>query len=72
MFCIKLKGMKNPESKRIFDEAIEQVEKWSKIMTLATILAPLCGVLSRAAPSIFFYFTTDLGNEAFALPVPMW
>lgn len=66
------KGMQFPDSKRIFDEAVEQVEKWSKIMTFATQMAPLCGVLSRAAPSFFFYSTTDMGNEAFALPVPMW
>lgn len=65
--------MQCPESKEIFDEAIEQVEKWSKIMTfLAVKVAPLCGILSRAAPGYFYYFTTELGNDAFALPVPMW
>lgn len=65
--------MKYPESKRIFDEAIETTEKWSKIVTfVARNVSPVCGVLSRALPSFFFYLTTDLGNEAFELPVKMW
>lgn len=65
--------MKYPDSKKVFDEANETTEKWSKVITfVARNVAPLCGVLSRAAPSYFFYFTTDLGNEAFALPVKMW
>lgn len=71
-FVLYKKGMQFPDSKIIFEEAVEQVEKWSKIMTFATQMAPLCGVLSRAAPSFFFYSTTDMGNEAFVLPVPMW
>lgn len=65
--------MKCPEAKKIFDKHIEQTEKWSKIITVVvTRVTPICGVLSRAAPSFFFYFTTDLGNEAFALPTNMW
>lgn len=65
--------MKHPESGKTFCETCAQVEKWSRIMTfLATKVTPLCGVLSRAIPSFFFYFATDLGNEAFELPVKMW
>lgn len=70
---IRIVGMKCPESKIIFDKHIEQTEKWSKIITVfVTRVVPLCGVLSRAGPSFFFYFTTDLGNEAFELPTKMW
>jgi hypothetical protein len=47
--------------------------KWSKIMAFfLRNVAPLCGVLSRAIPSYIFYFMTDLGEEAFELPVKMW
>lgn len=65
-------GMKCPESRSIYDEIIKLAEKWSKIMTFLAKLAAPCGVLSRVIPSYIIYFTTDLGNEAFELPVPMW
>lgn len=65
--------MEQPASKGIYDEAIEQMENWTKILTfLLKKVVPLCGVLSRAIPSFFFYFVTDMGCEAFGLPVPMW
>lgn len=64
--------MKSAESKNLFDESVQLTEKWSKIMTfLAKNVFPLCGILSRAIPSYIFYFTTDLGSEAFQLPVLM-
>lgn len=65
--------MEHSASKRIFVEAIEQIEKWSKIITfLSRKVIPLCGILTGVMPSFFFYFVTDLGDESFGLPVPMW
>lgn len=54
-------------------ETAEQVEKWNKILAFISIkMMPLAGVLSRAIPSFFLFYFTDLGNEAFQLPAPMW
>lgn len=61
------------KTKRIFEKAAEQVENWSKVITLVwQKIAPVCGVMSRFVPSFFFYFVTGLGEDAFELPVPMW
>lgn len=32
----------------------------------------ICFLLPKALFSYFIYFTTDLGNDAFELPLPMW
>lgn len=61
-------------AKIVFEEAIEEVEKWSKIITfLSQKIIPICGVLSRLIPSYFLYFVIGLpGDKAFELSVPMW
>lgn len=35
-------------------------------------IAPLALILPKALFCYFQYFTTDLGNEAFGLPMPLW
>lgn len=70
---IYVQGMEHEASKHFYDEALEQGEKWSKIITfLAKKVIPLGTVLSRTIPSFVFYFVTDLGNEALVLPAQMW
>lgn len=65
--------MKILASKKIYDEAIGQVENWCKFLSfLAIKLAPLAGTLSLVIPSFYFYIFTDLGSNSFMLPVPMW
>lgn len=65
--------MKYAASKKMFGESMEQVEKWSKIVTfISQKIAPLCGVSCGLIPSFYSYFVTDLGSESFKLPVPMW
>lgn len=69
---IYFQGMEHSISKKIMIENIERVEKWTKVLTIFLYVMPLLGVLSRAIPSFFFFLVTDLGNEAFQLPVPLW
>lgn len=65
--------MKLPISKEFIDDAVDQVEKWTNIFTIiAARMIPLLGILCQVVPSFFLFFVTDLGNEAFHLPFPMW
>lgn len=49
------------------------VEKMSKAIHFAVIkLGVPAFILPKAIFSYFIYFTTDIGNEAFVLPFPMW
>lgn len=48
-------------------------EKWSKIAYFFLVRVSLPGLLMPEALFSFYqYFTTDLGNEAFELSLPMW
>lgn len=52
---------RNHNFKIVFEEAIEEVEKWSKIITfLSQKIIPICGVFSRLIPSYFLYFVIGL------------
>lgn len=68
-----ISGMEYPTPEALFQETNQLVEKWSEIMCfLATIVIPTFVCFSMVMLSFFFYFTTDLGSDAFELPVPMW
>lgn len=61
------------ESEVVCSQTNQQVEKWSEIIFFVIVkMAPLGGTLSRVVGSFFFYLRTDLGRDAFELPVPMW
>lgn len=66
-------GMDNPVSKVIHEEKIQQVEKWCKALDFIMRKVTLqMSMWPKLVGSIFRYFTTDLGNDAFELPYLMW
>lgn len=66
-------GLKNPKSKEICETTNEFVERWSRIcmFVMKYGLGP-CIVSPKVIISFVMYFTTDAGNDAFEIPIPMW
>lgn len=64
---------KKPTPKEILEKTNEFVEKYSRIglFVLKYGFAP-CVIFPKAFISFYIYLMTDLGNDAFDLPVPMW
>lgn len=66
-------GLDYPESIPIYVEANERIEKCSEIIhVFAFKLTPICIIMPKVFVCMSNYFTTDLGNEALVLPLPMW
>lgn len=65
--------MENPKWKARHEKTNEFIEKCIKITVRVVkyVLIP-CFILPKVIISIFAYFMTDLGNDAFDLPFPMW
>lgn len=65
--------LKDPTSEAIFGKANQIVEKYSKIGIFVTNnVAIYCFIIPKSIVSLFIYFTTDLGKDAFDLALPMW
>lgn len=66
-------GIIIPTSNAIYEETNRLVEKSTKngFFILKYVIAPIF-VLPKAIVCFSIYFTTDLGNNAFELPVPIW
>lgn len=64
----------NPKSKKIFTEANENIEKYTKLICFVSIQISHPGlILPNFIISYYNYFTTDLeGGEAFTLAFPEW
>lgn len=63
----------NPSSRLLYEKTNRRAEKWSEIIfILMAKVTPIAWLSPRVIISFFFYFTTDMGNEAFELPSPMW
>lgn len=67
---------KKPETSNInsiLENTNELIEKCSRIglIVFGYILGP-CMISPKVFVSFFVYFTSDLGNNAFDLPLPMW
>lgn len=61
-----------PESKLIYREINEKIERKCKRISVYVIKVwPLCNVAPTFIMSFATYFTTDLGSDAFELPLPM-
>lgn len=61
------------ESKAIYVESIEQLEKWSKLIYFVVAkLSPIFWVAPKFLMSLFVYIRTDFDNNALVLPLPMW
>lgn len=64
---------KKPSPKESFETTNEFVEKWSRIgIFLLNRVVVLFIICPKIIVSFFIYFTTDLGYDAFDLPLPMW
>ena len=57
----------------MYKKTNQLVEKWCKIayLIIVKMVGPSC-VLPKAMVCFFMYFTTDLGSDAFELPIPAW
>lgn len=57
----------------MYNETDRQIEKWSKIVYIVIAqTTPACFILPIFVYSLIEYFTTDLGTDAFELPLPVW
>lgn len=66
-------GLKNRRSKLFFEKTNEIVEKYSKIaiFSINNVVIP-CFIIPKSIASLFKYFITDFGKDAFDLALPMW
>lgn len=63
----------HPILKMKYEQSDRLAEEWSEIIFMLTVkLTSICGVMTTLTYSFFVYFTTDLGRDAFLLPIPMW
>lgn len=67
-------GLMNPTLKTIYRKTNEEIKKVHKILNFALVKStPVCVTIPVFIASFVAYFTTDLGTEAFELPIPtMW
>lgn len=66
-------GLENSTSMAFHAKTNEFVEKWTKIgiFVMEYVLCP-CVLFPKIIFSFYMYFTTDLSNDAFDLPFPVW
>lgn len=63
--CTELKGK--------YEKTNQEIEKWSEIVYFLTVkVTVICLILPRFMVSNFLYFTTNLGADAFELPIITW
>lgn len=73
ILLIIILGLKYPSSKAIYSKSNQQAEKLCQIIHFAfTKVTIHCTMLPKFITSFVVYFTTDLGREAFELPLLMW
>lgn len=66
-------GIKHSASMMIYIDAIDQMDTWSKIVYFFIAKIALnCFIWPKPILLFFLYFTTDVGTDAFELPIPMW
>lgn len=66
-------GQEYPESKAIYEQTNQRIEKYSEIIYVVVVkVTPVCFVVPKCMGSLLMYFLTDLGSEALKLPIPMW
>lgn len=63
-------GLVQPAAKRFYTKPDQQFEKLNGILQLVIVkMTPICVVVPKFITSCLMYFVTDLGSEAFELPV---
>lgn len=66
-------GIIYPASMEMHSKTNQLVEQLTEILFLfLTRVAAPGFIMPKFLTSFFIYFTTDDGNEAFELPLPMW
>lgn len=66
-------GLKYSKSKKMYEKTNRLVEKWCKIAYFVIVKMSVPGfILPKALVSLFIYYTTDSGPDAFELPIPVW
>lgn len=73
VFLFKIQALKYTASQLIFKETHQQVERLSGILFFVLVKMTIANlVLPPIMYSLFKYFTTDAGHDAFTLSFPMW
>lgn len=63
----------NPATREKYENCYKLMELFSKIVYFTVVGGLLLGfIILPAAVSFFKYYTTDLGTDAFVLPLPIW
>lgn len=66
-------GLKCSESQAMYTKTSQKVEKWIKIVDFVFLkVTPMLSTWTALIVCFIKYFTTDLGDSAFELPIPMW
>lgn len=51
----------------------QNAQQWIEILNIALVKAtPICVMFPQFIISFYVYFTTNLGNDAFEMPFPVW
>lgn len=70
---IVILGLEHPELQAIYEKADQRAEKWTKrIVFIYVGVLGHSSIFPKVIQCYFTYFTTDAGNAAFELPLPMW
>lgn len=71
--CVNILGTENSASIDIHEATNRQIEKICRILHMAMSKVPPHFVIwPKYFGCLGIYFTTDLGREAFELPIPLW
>lgn len=66
-------GLEHSNSHKLYTKTGQILEKCIEFLDIAVLkVTPIAAVWPATIVSFFTYFTTDLGNAAFELPVPIW
>lgn len=66
-------GLQNPKSKSIYDKNDENVQKLLRFLNVVVVIvSPIALTAPIYIASFIKYHFTDLGNDAFVFPFPMW
>lgn len=65
--------MKYPKSKAMYEKTNRFAEKFSQTLNfvLVHVSVPIY-IIPKAIISLFIYYTTDAGPDAFELALPVW
>lgn len=68
-----ISGIKHPASKVIYVKIVDLVEKWDRFIQFALLKVTVPSfVLPKYIFCFYMYFSTNMGNDAFELPLPLW